>query len=192
MSNILGLLDDMKTTSKRHLHGLLYANVITALECYLSDFFVSQIKAAQALLRKFIETTPAFKEQKIAVSDVFQTMDAIEQRANTYLAGLVWHRLDRVKSLYENTLGVKFPSDLRSVLGAIVIRHELVHRNGKREDATEHYGNGALPAIGHQLPILRAPLGRLRHAVGTGNRSWRLTLWRGRVVQYRDVQRCSW
>jgi hypothetical protein len=33
---------------------------------------------------------------------------------------------------------VKFPDDLKPLLGAIVIRHELVHRNGKREDGSEN------------------------------------------------------
>jgi hypothetical protein len=138
ISDILSLLGDSIAASRKCLYRLLYVNVITALECYLSDFLVSHIRADAKLLRKLVETTPAFKEQKITVSDVFQTMEVIEKRANSYLAGLVWHRLDRVSPLYENTLGVKLPSDLRALLSAIVVRHELVHRNGKKPDGTEH------------------------------------------------------
>ena len=138
LSDVLNLLHSSGGVSPEFLHRLLYVNVITALECYLSDFFVSKVKADSKVLRKLIETTPAFREQKIILSDIFQTMEIIEKRANSYLAGLVWHRLDRVAPLYENTLGIKFPSDLRQLLSAIVIRHELVHRNGKKADGTEH------------------------------------------------------
>jgi hypothetical protein len=123
---------------KKCLHRLLYINVITALEVYLSDFFIARIKDDRALLRRLIETTPTFKEQKMAVSDVFQTMDSIERRAHSYLAGLVWHRLDHVRKLYENVLGVNFPTDTASLRKAIAIRHELVHRNGRKRDGTEH------------------------------------------------------
>jgi len=123
---------------KKSLNRLLYVNVITILECYLSDFFISRIKEDSKLLRKLIETTRTFKEQKITVSDVFQTMDAIEKRANSYLAGLVWHRLDHVGKLYEKSLGVVFPSDMNALRNAIKVRHELVHRNGKKQDGTEH------------------------------------------------------
>jgi hypothetical protein len=91
ISDISSLLADPITVSRKCLHRLLYVNVITALECYLSDFFVSRIKEDAKLLRKLIETTATFKEQKIPVSDVFQTMDVIEKRANSHLAGLVWH-----------------------------------------------------------------------------------------------------
>jgi hypothetical protein len=120
------------------MHRLLYVNVITALECYLSDFFVSRIKTTPVLLRKLIETNPVFRQQKMAVSDVFQTMDGIDKRAYSYLARLVWHRIDLVGTLYENVLGISFPSDLRELVDAIGVRHELVHRNGKKADGTEH------------------------------------------------------
>jgi hypothetical protein len=123
---------------QRCLHRVLYVNVVTVLECYLSDFFISRIKEDNKLLRKLIETTPFFKDQKTTVSEVFQTMDAIEKRANKYLFGLLWHRLDDVSKLYKKVLGVTFPSDMNALHSAIVIRHELVHRNGKKQDETEH------------------------------------------------------
>jgi hypothetical protein len=122
---------------KTCLRRLLYVNVVTILECYLSDFFISRIQDRK-LLRKLIETTPTFKEQKLTVSDVFQTMEAIDKRANSYLAGLVWHRLEHVSKLYDNVLGVTFPSDIKALRDAIAVRHELVHRNGKKKDGTEH------------------------------------------------------
>ena len=133
LSNLSLLGEPVSAPDKKFLHRLLYINVITALECYLSDFFIFHVKEDGKLLRKLIETTATFKEQKITVSDVFQTMDAIDKRVNSYLAGLVWHRLDHVNGLYEKVLGVGFPSDTNALRGAIAVRHELVHRNGRRQ-----------------------------------------------------------
>jgi hypothetical protein len=138
LMDILTLLHDPIGPSRECLHRLLYVNVVTVIECYLSDFFISRLRADPKLLRKMIETTPFFREQKITVSDVFQTMEAIEKRANSYLAGIVWHRLDRVIPLYEKVLGVSFPSDVKALRDAIAVRHDLVHRNGQKPDGTEH------------------------------------------------------
>jgi hypothetical protein len=123
---------------KNNLRRLLYINVITILECYLSGFFISRVREDRKLLRKLIETTPTFKEQKLSVSDVFETMEAIDKRADSYLTGLVWHRVKDVSALYERVLGVNFPSDMQALRNAIAVRHELVHRNGKKRDGTEH------------------------------------------------------
>ncbi len=139
--NILDVLrllgEPISPPCKKCLHRLLYVNVITALECYLSDFFMARIKGDKSLLRRLIETTPTFKEQRLAVSEVFQTMDAIEKRANNHLTSLVWHRLEQVRKLYDNVLGVSFP-DVTALHSAIAVRHDLVHHNGRKPDGTEH------------------------------------------------------
>lgn len=117
---------------------LLYVNVITALETYLSDIFISSVNADRALFRKLVETAPEFQSQKIPLSAVFQASEQIDQRVKTYLSELVWHRLDRVKPMFRDVLGVDFPADMKELFKAIVIRHDLVHRNGKTTDGKEH------------------------------------------------------
>jgi hypothetical protein len=138
--NILSLLAQPieAPPDKTNLHRLLYINVITILECYLSDFFISHVREDRKLLRKLIETTPTFKKQKLTVNKVFETMEVIDKRADSYLTGLVWHRLKDVSALYERVLGVSFPPDMIALRNAIGVRHELVHRNGRKRDWTEH------------------------------------------------------
>jgi hypothetical protein len=136
--DVISLLGEpISPPCKKCLHRLLYINVITALECYLSDFFMARIKEDKGLLRRLVETTSTFKEQKLTVSAVFQTMDAIEKRANNYLTSLVWHRLEQVKKLYTNVLGIKFP-DVSVLDRAVGVRNNLVHHNGRKADGTEH------------------------------------------------------
>jgi hypothetical protein len=122
----------------QHLRRLLFVNVISALETYLLDNFVTQVNSDEAKLRKFVETTPAFKQQKIQLSEVFQVREEIQQRANTFLLGMVWHRLDQAKQMFRDTLSVDFPNDTTELSAGILVRHDLVHRNGKTKDGVDH------------------------------------------------------
>jgi len=117
---------------------LLYVNVITALESYLSDRFISSINADPVRLRKFVETTPEFQKEKVPLSDIFKASEEIGQKVKTHLSEFVWHRLDRVSPMFRDTLGVQFPTDMKELYRAIVIRHDLVHRNGKTKEGVEY------------------------------------------------------
>jgi len=143
--NFLGALADIEklretevdTTVSNCLNRLLYVNVITALETYLSDAFINTVVPHPTLMRRFIETTPAFQTEKIAISEVFKAMEEIEGKAKGYLIDVVWHHLERVKPMYSATLEVEFPSDVGDIFRAIRIRHDIVHRNGKTKDGVE-------------------------------------------------------
>jgi len=139
ITNIEHLIS-LETTGQQqqHLRRLLYVNVITALETYLSDLFISAVAKDQALLRRFVETTPEFKSEKIAVSDIFKTAEEIEKKARAYLMDVVWHHLRRVKPMFKDKLGLSFPDNMGDLFKAVLIRHDLVHRNGKKRDGGEH------------------------------------------------------
>jgi hypothetical protein len=116
---------------KPYLYRLIYANVITALEVYLSDAFINTVFSHPDLIRRFIETTPKFQEEKILFSDVYKVLGNINEEALEYLNSIIWYKLDMVKRLYEATLEIVFPTDLGSIFKAILKRHDIVHRNGK-------------------------------------------------------------
>ncbi len=128
---------DVDSEAYNCLTRLLYVNVITALETYLSDAFINIVLNNQELMRRFIETNPSFQDEKISISDIYKTVEMIEKKARTFLIELIWHRLDRIKPMYEKTLGIKFPSDLGTIFRSIQIRHDIVHRNGKNRDGKE-------------------------------------------------------
>ena len=115
---------------------LLYVNVICAMETYLSGRFISSINADRGLFRRFVETTPDFRTQKVPVSDIFKAVDDIDQMVKTYLSEFVWHRLDRVGPMFQDTLGVAFPSNMKALYKAVLWRHDFVHRNGRTMNAT--------------------------------------------------------
>ena len=49
----------------------------------------------------------------------------------------MWHRIERVKRTYKETLGIDFPEDIRAILRAVKDRHDMVHRNGKTKEGGE-------------------------------------------------------
>lgn len=116
---------------------LLYVNVITALETYLSDPFINTVVNKPELMRRFIETTPDFQAEKVALSEVFKAVEEIERKARSYPIDVVWHHLERAKPMYRATLGIEFPSDSGAIFRAVLTRHDIVHRNGKTKDGKE-------------------------------------------------------
>ncbi|MGZ8946930.1 MAG: hypothetical protein ACXW1W_16105 [Methylococcaceae bacterium] len=118
-------------------YRLLFVNAITALETYLSDAFINTVVPNPVLMRRFIESTPEFQGEKIALSDVFKAIEGIEQKAKSYLADVVWHNLHRVKPMYKDMLDIDFPKDIGAIFRAIIKRHDIVHRNGKTKSGNE-------------------------------------------------------
>lgn len=116
---------------------LLYINIITALETYLSDAFINTVLSNKELMRRFVETNPDFQKQKISVSEIFSKIDSIEDEIKHYLIDILWHNLEKVKPMYKNTLDIDFPRDLKNLFWAITARHDIVHRNGKSKDGKE-------------------------------------------------------
>ncbi len=118
-------------------YRLLFVNVITAMETYLSDAFINTVLNSSSLMRRFIETTPEFQVEKIPLADVFKAVEQVEQKARSYLVDVVWHHLHRVKPMYHDTLEIEFPSDMGPLFRAVFLRHDIVHRNGKTKNGQE-------------------------------------------------------
>ncbi len=138
-------IGDVKTLLKGPADGgagqcllrLLYVNVITALEAYLADFFSSAITEHKELFRKFVETNPDFEREKVAFSDIFKAWDGLQAKVKAYLVEIVWHHLARLKPMFRDVLRVEFPA-ADELFKAVLVRHDLVHRNGKKKDGGEH------------------------------------------------------
>jgi hypothetical protein len=120
------------------LNRLLYANVITALEAFLSDFFQTAVGKHPELRRKFVETNPKFNKQRFSLSKVFEEHDRIAATVGDFLVKVLWHNLAVVKKMFADTLGIKFPNEMDGLIKAVLTRHDLVHRNGRKKEGGEH------------------------------------------------------
>ena len=140
-ANFLYAINDVRTLADAGvdseiascLFRLLYINVITVIETFLSDAFSNTVLSDAGLRRKLIENTPEFRKQKLSVSDIFKAVDDVDKTVKEYLSRIVWHNLARVSRMYRDVLNVQFPEST-PMYRAIKIRHDLVHRNGKTKD----------------------------------------------------------
>ena len=132
MSSVHDLLRmTVPENTENRFYGMVFVNLIAVMEAYLSDAFMGTLLESDLFMRKFVSTTPNFRDRKIALADIYESVDSIRNTVEEYLAGVVWHRLEKVQGMYRDTLGVSFPDDRGDVFRAILVRHALVHRNGK-------------------------------------------------------------
>ena len=117
--------------------ALLYANAITTLEAYLADAFISLVLKHPSLLRKFVESDPIFKTQRISVAELFMHADSLPKRVRDHLYVLPFHRLEKVQKMYHAVLGITFPPGLRDILEAVQVRHDIIHRNGVTKEGEQ-------------------------------------------------------
>jgi hypothetical protein len=77
-------------------------------------------------------------EKSIKLRELFEIDDKIELKmiCNRYMSKVIYYRLPEVRKMYKNTLNVNL-GDIRTLLNAVSIRHELVHRNGKKKDGDD-------------------------------------------------------
>lgn len=129
--SLLSIDAPMDVTAK--LHSLIFVNAITALETYLSDKFIKRVMSDDEALRRCVESSPAFANEKISISEVFKAAESIKSHTKTYLADIVWHNLGRIKPMFGAVLQVDL-GDIGPIMTGVTKRHDLVHRNGRDKD----------------------------------------------------------
>lgn len=118
------------------LARLLYANVITAMETYLSDTMKKQVLTREAIRRRFVQTNETFKD-KIVVQDIFRKLEGLNAEIIQAIDTMSFHNLDKTAGLYKAVLDTHFPSThMADIKSAIEKRHDIVHRNGKTVQGT--------------------------------------------------------
>lgn len=130
---VLDRIDILDEQTRKILYRDLYANVISCMEAYLSDTIISKVLGDEAVKRKFVETSLCFKSQTLKLSEFFQVQANLNNLIVKRLREIIYHKLDVVKPLYRDTLGADL-GDISSLMKAVEIRHDIVHRNGRDKD----------------------------------------------------------
>jgi uncharacterized protein (TIGR02646 family) len=123
--------------AERHMSAMIFANIITALETYLCDRFISIVQSNKDHLLCFVENFKDFKTQKITLSEIFKEFESIEEKAYEAIKDVLYHNLPKVSGIYCSSLNIEFP-DYVDVFKAVTIRHDLVHRGGKNKNGEHH------------------------------------------------------
>lgn len=71
---------------------------------------------------------------------VFKAWEGLDAKVKAYLVEIVWHHLPRIKPMFRDALGVEFPK-ADALFQAVLVRHDIVHRNGKKKGGGEHVLN---------------------------------------------------
>lgn len=128
---------------KNHLLGILYTNVITALETLYVELFINSIDKDDSYISDFIEKGKTeFKVSKEILSLTFKG-EAIEKikeeiikSIKEHLISVSWHSTRKVISRYKATFDInvqkEWPIDAIEI--ATQKRNHLVHRGGKDKD----------------------------------------------------------
>lgn len=123
-----------ESTENATLQRMVFASVITVMEAYLSDTMKSHVLNRSAVKRRFVESHQVFKE-KLAKKDMFAFLDTIDKTLNSEIDKISFHNMDTVKDLYQKVLACDFPEDkLNRLRPSVFVRHDIVHRNGKKSD----------------------------------------------------------
>lgn len=112
---------------------LLYANIITVLETFLSEAFITVLFSNDCFIKQFVEKNDDFRKRKIPLSDLYKEYNKINITIQTYLSNLIWHNIYKIKCLYECTFDLTFSEEITSICKAITLRHDLIHRGGKNK-----------------------------------------------------------
>lgn len=133
----LAKIERASANERQYLRNILFANAISALEAYLSDTLILAVTRDTTSLRGFVESFHDFKKEKFDLRDVFQRYDDIQDHSVSALRALMFHDLPKIAAIYRDALGISFPG-FGPLHRAVLIRHDIVHRNGKNKDGARH------------------------------------------------------
>jgi len=130
------LCEGDRYASSELLSKVLYANIITSLEAYLSDTLIYTVINLPSVMRRVVEDDPEFGRNKLERRDLYRELECLKGEVVSYLENVTYHNLSKVKELYRSALNVEFPGDAEYIYRAIKDRHDIVHRNGRRRDGS--------------------------------------------------------
>ena len=133
---VLEKIEILDADMKSYLYQLLYANLITSMEAYLSDTLIKYVTENDEYLRKFTETYKPFKKQTFTTDDIFNRMDHLKDIVKGELRELMYHNLPKIKPIFKDSMGIDI-GVIKDLYKAVLIRHDIVHRNGKDKDGKE-------------------------------------------------------
>ena len=133
---VLNNIDIPDSNAQKTIRRQIYIGAITCLETYLSDAFMNTVSSSRKYIRSFFHSFKDFKEQKFGMNELFAKSEQAEEIAKKTMLEVIYHNLPKVKNMYESTLSISFPN-FSEIQKHIVVRHDLVHRNGKAKDGTK-------------------------------------------------------
>lgn len=119
---------------QEYFHRMIYANVITSMEAYLSKTFISIVLNDDTMFWRFVNRFDWGKE-KVYIEDIKSVYDNMTMKVQTKLTEVLYHNLPKVRAMYQKILEIDIlqkDEDLTFLSQSVDVRHDLVHRNGRK------------------------------------------------------------
>ena len=129
----LDKIDTLDEGAREILYRSLYAGLIGAFEAYLSDTLISKVMRNEDYKRKFVENSLQMQKTKFSLSEFYEIQAELDKMVVERLTEIIYHNLPVVEKLYKAVLNVEFQS-YGKLAKCVLIRHDIVHRNGKDKD----------------------------------------------------------
>ncbi len=121
-------------TSNQFMLHMAYSMLISYFEAYLSETVVFWAKKDESVI--FRIATKEFKDKSYKLNEIFDDIEKFKATTLAHLSSnVVWHRLDKLKPTIEHGLNIKSPH-FGKIMGAILDRHDIVHRGGIKQDGS--------------------------------------------------------
>lgn len=137
ISSVESLLSlDIEDDVKFSMHVMLYGLVVAAVEAYLSSTFIHNVTNSERLIRKLVETDPAFSRRTFTLKKIFEEKESLKLTVANHLKELIFHDLKKIKPMYRSVFGYDF-GDITWLFQAVLVRHHCVHRAGYDKDGNK-------------------------------------------------------
>jgi hypothetical protein len=129
----LNEIDLNSTELNSILKRQIYTGLVAAMETFLSDTMINLTLSNKHLIQNFVESYPEFTKQKFELKEIFTQYNRLDHTIRNVLLDTIYHDLRKVREMYRSTFKIEFP-DISEPIKCVLIRHDLVHRNGKTKE----------------------------------------------------------
>lgn len=124
---------------QQHFYRMIYTNVISSMEAYLSKTLITIVMNDETYFWEFVKRFD-WEKEKINIENIKEVYDNMTIKVQTKLSEILYHNLPKVKVLYQKVLNIDIlqnHEDMAFLCRAVDIRHDLVHRNGRKNGRSE-------------------------------------------------------
>ena len=116
-------------TARKLALNLVFGAAIAVFESFLWETVVYSVENEEGTVRNIVTSIPVLKDQPMKLGEIYEKHSKLKDLVKGYLQNFVWHRWDKVGTLFKLGLRVQPPS-FKPFDEAILKRHDIVHRSG--------------------------------------------------------------
>ncbi|MCK5029407.1 MAG: hypothetical protein KAR57_07230 [Bacteroidales bacterium] len=132
----LSQLQNKDDKLKKILNRQIFIAIIGSMETFLSETFLKLVFEEEKYFQSFVETHPEYGSRKFSLREIFVQQKQLEPNVKKTILDTIFHNLSPVSNMFRATFEINFPK-IDKMSKHVIVRHDLVHRNGKTKNGTE-------------------------------------------------------